>query len=147
MSTSSRPLVTIDDEITVVEPHRVLLEWVEIVERQGFRVRSRRGGQGDEVYNHDQEGVTWARGHHLPDSDVVVALRAATSLVPREENGGSSRDRLGAVHSIPPRLADIFGSDVAGDIDEPIKSFKEAMDESRKNLPSWWTTMWGRRRV
>lgn len=83
MSTPSRPFVTIDDPITIVEPHRVLLEWVEAVHRDTFTVRSYQGTKGPPaagVYRHDTEGTTWARGHHLPDSDVVVALRAATRL-------------------------------------------------------------------
>jgi len=81
MSTPRRPLVTIDDPVTIIEPHRVLLEWVEEVRRDVFHTRA----QEDRGYRHDQEGVVWARGHHLPDSEVVTALRAATSLnVPEE---------------------------------------------------------------
>ena len=99
MSALTRPLVTIDDPVTIIEPHRVLLEWVDQVHREGFYVRSTTSGSHITIgaleknrYRHDREGTTWARGHHLPDSEVVVALRAAASLVESEGARGSAQN-------------------------------------------------------
>jgi len=99
MSAPTRPLVTIDDPVTIIEAHRVVLEWVDQIHRAGFYVRSQTRDASritiaelDKSYRHDQEGTTWARGHHLPDSEVVVALRAAASLVESEGARGSAQN-------------------------------------------------------
>lgn len=147
MSAPSRPLVTIDDPVTIIEPHRVLLEWVDQVHREGFYVRSTTSGSHITIgaleknhYRHDAEGTTWARGHHLPDSEVVIALRAATSLVPQEAPALSAEQQLSRemLKRVLPSLPTL----------PPVpKSMKDLMDELEKQAREEsagkpWTTRW-----
>lgn len=72
----SRPrnLVTVDDPITYVVGPAVILERVETVQREEFLVATGR------PFLHSDEGATWARGYHLPDSETVRALHAAKAM-------------------------------------------------------------------
>ncbi len=137
MSVPSKHLVTIDDPVTIIESHRVLLEWVEEVKREVFVVRS----FGDS-YRHDAEGTTWARGHHLPDSEVVIALRAATSLAPSAPSPAEDpRDRemelvkRMAIYGLPG--GGVSSQELARLIDEAAAEGAKAAARSR----SWWTTI------
>lgn len=146
MSTPTRPLVTIDDPVTIIEPHRVLLEWVDQVHRDGFYVRSLTSGSHitigtleKERIRHDQEGTTWARGHHLPDSEVVVALRAAASLVPHDSTV-APKMAAPPPRSLPP-LPSMY--------EKLIKEAERGVEEYERRVereaarPRWWKTMWG----
>ena len=75
MSTPRKPLVTIDDDITRIERRCVLLMTVERVDRDGFYA------DGNSILlRHEDEGVTWLRGHFLLHSKEVEAAQAAQAL-------------------------------------------------------------------
>lgn len=152
MSEPRRPLVTIDDPITIIEPHRVLLEWVDAVSREHFIVRSH-----NKNYHHDAEGTTWARGHHLPDSEVVVALRAAVSLIPAPEphvhgaqgprgvHGVSPLPSLPPLPPLPaiPNISDFGLKELMEEAhkmtEEANRTYKKMLEEPGKK--SWWQTI------
>lgn len=138
----SRPLVTIDDPVTIIEPHRVLLEWVEAVNRDGFIVRSQSEQTYASNHRHDAEGTTWARGHHLPESATVIALRAAASLGVHEEEkpkiGGAAAmlaEIFGEMHQLPP--PESF-AETRKLLEEAQRSAKDA--EKKTVRP--WTSSW-----
>lgn len=139
MSAPTRPLVTIDDPITIIEPHRVLLEWVEIVERQGFRVRSRRGGQvADPVYSHDQEGVVWARGHHLPDSEIVGALYAAAALEHAREDIGVREKPAELMRRVLPTAPPPIPADSYAELMRKMMEEQQQAQRWGRRNPPWW---------
>lgn len=67
--------VNIDDPITYVEGPLTILDHVEAVQREMFT------SGGHRIFRHDAEGANWLRGHYLPSSDAVKALKAATAMV------------------------------------------------------------------
>lgn len=143
MSTPTRPLVTIDDPVTIIEPHRVLLEYVDEVHRDRFYVRSQRDGAQPRIgIGHDGEGVVWARGHHLPDSEVVGALRAAAGLEAAKENIGvrekPPQPSRRVFPTAPPPLADSYSELMRKMLEEQTDQWKRAQ---RKD--SFWKRLTG----
>lgn len=75
-------LVTIDDRITRVGAKSVTLQVVERVDRDVFYT-----SDSSNALRHDQEGVTWIRGHYVPDSAEVRAAQAALALAVEPQQG------------------------------------------------------------
>lgn len=81
--------VTIDDPITRVFDKHLSLETVERVDRDVFYT-----SVSSITLEHAAEGVTWLRGYHLPDSEQVLAARAARALSPVPPIDMTMADRL-----------------------------------------------------
>lgn len=72
--------VTVGDPITRVLPQSLVLETAEIVDRHGFSTTT-----PNIFMRHEEEGVLWLRGFHMPDTELVQAARAAQAMAETNE--------------------------------------------------------------
>src|SRR5690349_13754965 len=71
-----KPFVTIDDPITFLFENKAsVCDIVEMVTRDGFVTAA-----GGFQFLHADEDKTWVRGHHLPNSEAVKALKATAAM-------------------------------------------------------------------
>lgn len=82
-------LVHIDDPITFLcNGQASVCDVVNSVDRAGFLTESMQS------FKHADEDKTWVRGHHLPDSDAVRALKAAAAMSETPTDPRADAERL-----------------------------------------------------